>query len=187
MMRVRFLRWIALLALHPVQACGREWIVDRDKSHLGFQGTMAGAAFEGRFSRWNAVISFDPENAGAGHAEVVIDMTSAATGDRQKDEALPQSDWFDAKMFPRATFKVHSFEPKSGSSYNAIGSLTIRNITKALTVPMTIELAGANLHAKGQVNLARTDYGVGQGSWSDGQWVDLKVVVVFDVVARQRE
>lgn len=187
MIWMRFSLLVALSALFPARVCAREWIIDQDKSRLGFQGTMAGVAFEGMFIRWNGVISFDPANPGAGHAAVAIDMSSAVTGDRQRDDALPQSDWFDAKIFPRASFKVQSFKSKSGSGYDAIGSLTIRNITKALTVPMTIELAGGNLHAVGRVNLVRTDYGVGQGSWSDGQWVDLKVVVVFDVAARLRE
>jgi polyisoprenoid-binding protein YceI len=172
-----------LLAARPVSAA--EWRIDPAKSWLGFKGTMAGVAFEGRFKRWDARISFDPAEPEHGHAVVTVDMSSAETGDRQKDEALPQSDWFDAKSFPNASFKVQSFRSGGGTSFDAIGTLTIRNVTKAVVLPMTIEVSGTTLHASGHLDVVRTDYGVGQGSWTSAQWVALDVVASFDVTAER--
>ena len=110
-------------------------------------------------------------------------MASAVTGDPQKDQALPQSDWFDAKTFPNATFEALSFRLKDGNSYVALGTLTIRDVKKDVTMPVTIEITGDGLHAKGQLNLVRTDYGVGQGAWASVQWVALDVMAAFEVIA----
>jgi polyisoprenoid-binding protein YceI len=171
--------WLVL----TTPACATDWRMLPAKSWLGFTGTMAGAPFDGRFTHWKATISFDPADPGHGHAVVTIDMASAVTGDPQKDRALPQSDWFDAKTFPRATFEALSFRLKDGNSYEAVGTLTIRNVKKQVTMPVTIETTGDSLYAKGQLNLVRTDYGVGQGAWSSAQWVALDVVAAFEVAA----
>ena len=168
-----------LLLLRPAEAS--DWNVMAATSWLGFTGTAAGAPFEGRFSRWQARISFDPAKAELGHAVVTVDMTSALTGDRQKDQALPQAGWFDAAAFPKATLDVQSFRRKDGNDYEAVGTLTLRDVTKAIVMPLTIEVSGSTLRAKGHLDLVRTDYGVGQAT--SAQWVGLEVVAAFDVTA----
>ncbi len=163
-----------------------EWTVDPAKSWLGFTGTMAGSPFDGRFQRWSAAISFDPTHPESGHALVTVDMASGITGDKQKDTALPQSDWFDAKTFPEAKFEVRSFRAKGPTSYDAIATLTMRGVKKELTTPLSIEVNGDTLRAKGGVSLLRSDFGVGQGEWKSAQWVALEVATAFDVTAIRR-
>ena len=165
-----------MLALFgPAQAS--DWNVVAATSWLGFTGSAAGAPFDGRFSRWQARINFDPAKAEQGHAVVTVDMTSAVTGDAQKDQALPQAGWFEAASFPKATLEVQSFRPKGGNDYDAVGTLSMRNVTKAIVMPMTIEVGGDTLHAKGNLDLIRTDFGVGQATGA--QWVALAVVASF--------
>ena len=171
----------ALLLSGP--AAASDWKVVAAKSRLGFEGIAAGVSFKGRFKRWQARISFDAAEAGRGRAVVTVNMASAETGDAQKDAALPGREWFDAKMFPTATFEVRSFRAKGGTSYEALATLRIRNVKKDVVVPMTIEVEGDTLHASGRLDLERTDYDVGQGSWTSGQWVGLSVAATFDVTA----
>lgn len=162
------------------------WTVDPAHSTLGFVGTQAGTAFKGHFSKWDAQIDFDPANPAGGHALVTIDMGSATTGDAQKDEALPQSDWFSVKTFPRAVFEARSFRAKGGNAYEAVGTLTIRGVAKDVVLPFTLDVTGGKAHAQGKLDLVRTDYGVGQGSWSTGQMVALAVSVTVDLAATQK-
>ena len=171
----------ALLGAGPAGAA--EWDIDPAKSWLGFKGTASGTAFEGRFSRWVASISFDPAHADRGHVVVLVDVSSAETGDRQKDETLSQGDWLNAEKYPKATFEAKSFRFLGDTSYEAVGTLTLRGVTKHVVMPTTIEVDGARLHASGHLDLIRTDYGVGERTGA--QWVGLKVVAAFDVTARQ--
>jgi polyisoprenoid-binding protein YceI len=170
--------------LSPSSAHAAQWLVDPAKSWLGFTGTMAKAPFDGRFQRWRAIIDFDPAHPEQGRARVTIDMASAVTGDTQKDAALPQGDWFDAKAFPEAVFEVQTFRAKATpSSYDAIATLTMRGVKMDLTTPLSIEVSGDTLRAKGYVSLLRSDFGVGQGQWTSAQWVALEVATAFEVTA----
>jgi len=169
---------------HAAQAA--EWTVDAGKSKLGFVGSQAGSPFDGRFTAWTARIDFDPANPAAGKASVEIDMASAVTGDRQKDESLPQAEWFDAKSVPKARFEATGFTPKGGNAFEARGTLSIRGVTKDVTLPFTLDITGTDAHAVGRLPLVRTDYGVGQGAWKAGDMVALEVAVTVDIRATRK-
>jgi polyisoprenoid-binding protein YceI len=175
---------LALLALlAPTASMAATWQVDPAKSTIGFSGIETGTPFSGHFKTFTAKIDFDPAHPDQGHADIVIDLASAASGDKQRDTALPQSDWFNTAAFPQAHFVATRFDAKGGKSYEAVGALTIRGITKPLTLPFTLATDGAATHAKGHVQLIRTDFGVGQGDWASDQWVALEVGVDIDLTA----
>ncbi|MGY2046833.1 YceI family protein [Methylobacterium sp. JK268] len=172
----------ALLAAAP-PAAAAEWVADPARSRLGFSGVQVGAPFSGRFERFSARITFDPAAPQAGHATVRIDLASARTGDVQRDEALPQKEWFDVAGAAEARFEATRFADKGGGDYEALGTLTIRGISQPVTVPFHLTLDGAEARAKGHLSLVRTAFGVGQGAWASGQWVALDVGVDIDLVA----
>ncbi|MBW4024913.1 MAG: YceI family protein [Proteobacteria bacterium] len=168
-----------------VSAEAASWTIDTAKSHLGFTGTENGTAFNGRFGAFSGTIAFDPAQPQAGHADVVIETGSARTGDPQKDGALPGSDWFAANKFPQAHLVITGFKPNGPGAYEAAATLTIRGISRAVTLPFTLSITGNEAHADGSVPLIRTDWGVGQGAWSTAQYVALQVSVSFDIVAEK--
>lgn len=163
------------------------WIIDPAGSRLGFRGTQMGSAFEGEFERFTADITFDPADPAGGRAVVVIDIGSAVTGDSQKDTAMPQADWFDAGTFPEARFVAEDFRRTGEDSYVAEGTLTIRGVTRPVTLPFTLSPEDGATRAKGTVQLIRTDFGVGQGQFTTGDWVALEVDVIVDLLARPAE
>jgi polyisoprenoid-binding protein YceI len=164
-------------------ASAAEWSIDAAKSRLGFIGTQGGSPFEGKFTRWSGRIDYDPANPAAAKVVVDIDIASAQTGDAQKDQSLPGAEWFDAKGFPKARFEATGFKPKGGDSFEAPATLTIRGMSKNVTLPFTLDVKGAQARAKGRLDIVRTDYGVGQGEWKTGDMVALQVAVVFDLEA----
>jgi len=174
---------LAALSLLATPALAADWAVDVPHSHLGFSGVQNGAPFQGSFGKWNAEIAFDPAHPDAGHAKVTIDLSSAKTGDVQRDGALPQAEWFDVKAFPEATFEATGFVAKGGDTYEAPGKLTIRGIAKDVVLPFTLTVTGDKATAKGHLSLVRTGFGVGQGVWATAEWVGLDVGVDIDLTA----
>jgi len=172
-----------LFSGHSARAA--DWTLDGAKSTLGFSGTQTGTPFKGHFGKFGGTISLDPQHPETGHIQISIDMASAATGDAQRDGALPGKDWFSTSTFPTATFESSSIRLISAGHYEAQGKLTIRNVTKPLTLPFTLAVQGQDAHATGHVQLVRTNFGVGQGPWVSGQWVALEVGVDFDLTAHQ--
>ena len=114
---------------------------------------------------------------------MLVDLASARTGDVQRDEALPQKDWFDAKSGSQARFEATRFVDKGRGDYDAVGTLTIRGASRPLMLPFHLTLDKGQAHAVGHVGLVRTDFGVGQGPWASGQWVALEVGNDVDLVA----
>ena len=162
------------------------WIVDPAKSTLGFTGDQTGTPFTGRFKSWTAAIDFDPAHPEAARVSVKVDVASATTGDPQKDEALPTPDWFDASAFTTASFDAAGFAPKGGDAYETTGKLTLRGAAKDVVLPFTLTVAGDTAHAVGHAKLVRTDFGVGQGAWTSGDYVALDVTVDLDLVATRK-
>jgi polyisoprenoid-binding protein YceI len=175
----------AMLAGASVSAEAATWTIDTAKSRLGFTGSENGSAFTGHFGRFSGTIVFDPAAPSAGHADATIATGSAATGDRQKDGALPDADWFAADRYSQARFVATSFKACGTDAYEAAGTLIIRGVAKPITLPFTLAIAGDTARADGTVQLIRTDFGVGQGAWSTAQYVALQVSVSFDIVAEK--
>ncbi len=176
----------AILLATATCACAADvpnWTVDFAKSRLGFSGTQTGEPFQGAFARYNAAIAFDPAHPEASHIKVTVDLSSATTGDTQRDTALPGDDWFDIAHFPQASFASDSIRKKPDGSYEAIGTLTMRGISHPLTLPFTLDVNGTSAHAKGHATLIRTAFGIGQGQWATADYVALEVGIDIDIVA----
>ncbi|TAN56733.1 MAG: YceI family protein, partial [Magnetospirillum sp.] len=82
-----------------------------------------------------------------------------------------------------ARFEATAFRSKGGNAFDAVGSLRIRGVTKPVVLPFTLDITGPTAHAKGRLDLLRTDYGVGQGPWKAADMVALEVAVTIDLVA----
>jgi polyisoprenoid-binding protein YceI len=176
---------LALSAGQAVAAAAPAWRADMAASRLGFTGAMNGQAFKGAFGRWDVQIAFDPKNLPASRVVAAIDMTSARTGDQTRDEALPTADWFSAKAFPRASFVSRTIRPAGPGRYVAQGDLTLRGVTRPVSLPFTLALTGDTARMSGAVTLDRSAFGVGQGQWKTSEPVSLKVQVEVVVVARR--
>ncbi|WP_233581933.1 MULTISPECIES: YceI family protein [unclassified Asaia] len=176
---------LVLLASAPVRA--QDWVLDKAQSHIGFTGTQTGTRFAGEFGRYDGEIALDPAHPESGHIEVTIDLASAHTGDTQRDTALPGADWFDVAQFPKARFVSTAIRSVGEKHYEALGTLSLRNVTRPVTLRFTLEAKDGNAHAQGQADLVRTAFGVGQGPWASGQWVALEVGVTFDLVAHGKK
>jgi polyisoprenoid-binding protein YceI len=159
------------------------WTVDLAKSKLGFSGIETGDPFTGSFTRYNGAIAFDPAHLETSHIKVTVDLSSATTGDPQRDTALPGDDWFDIAHFPQATFVSNTIRKKPDGTYEAAGTLTLRGTAHPLTLPFALDVTGASAHAKGHATLVRTAFGVGQGQWTTSDYVALEVGIDIDIVA----
>jgi polyisoprenoid-binding protein YceI len=173
------------LTAPPAMAAPAVWTVDQAASKLTFQGAVNGTAFTGGFRRWTAQIAFDPKALAASHVAVSVDVASAASGDADRDQTMPTADWFWAAKFARATFASHAFRDLGGGRYQAVGDLTLRGVTRPVTLPFTLAIAGDKAVMKGSTVIDRTEFGVGQGQWKGGDVVATKVTVNVALTANR--
>jgi polyisoprenoid-binding protein YceI len=175
----------AALAAAVSTARAAEWKI-LPGSALTFTGEQAGEKFTGHFNRFDAQISLDPQKLAEAKIAVTVDVASAATGDKQRDTALPDKDWFDAAAFPKARFESRQVT-RTAKGFEAIGDLTLRGVTREVRLPFTLAIDGRKAEAKGHVDLRRDAFGVGQGQWASDEWVGFDVGVDFDLKAERSD
>ncbi|GAA4412577.1 YceI family protein [Fodinibacter luteus] len=117
-------------------------------------------------------------------ADVTIKTASVSTGTADRDAHLRGEDFFDVEKFPEMSFRSTSFDGET-----LIGELTIKGVTKPVT--LDVEFNGvatdpwgnekAAFEAEGELN--RTDWGL---TWNaalekGGVLVSEKIKLVLDV------
>ena len=174
---------LAAAALLAGTAGAATYTVDHAHSRLGFKGVVEGAPFDGTFRSWDAQISFDPKALATSKVSVSVDVASAVTGDKDRDETLPTDDWFAVKRFPRAVFTANRFVDHGGGHYEAQGELVLKGVRRPVTLPFTLAISGGVAKMTGTATLDRTAFNVGSGKWSTPDEVAKAVTVVVDLTA----
>lgn len=175
----------ALAIAAPAWAAPPAWTVDKAASKVGIGSIFDGQAVSGSFRKWDADIRFDPKDLAHSSAKVTIDVGSAATGDADRDAALPDTPWFYAAKYPKATFVTHSFKALGANRYEAQGELTIKGVTKPLTLPFTLVITGDTAKMNAAVGVNRLAFGVGQGEWATTQVIPAAVQVTIALTAHR--
>lgn len=155
------------------------------QSSLTFTFIQAGGRNQGRFESFAA--TFDPA---AGRLSVVIDMRSFDTGDQQRNGLLGGGDFFDVAQYPRSRFTATRID-RTATGYEAVGTLTLRGMTRPMAVPFawrTAIVQGRSIgYLSGQLVLRRLDFGVGQGQWRFTEWVGNDVTIRYSLVLAPSE
>lgn len=159
------------------------WTLVPEKSRITFTGRQMRAPSTGEFRTFSADIRFDPDNLEGSKVTVTVDTASAAAGNSQIDTELKKELWFEVDKYPKATFEVTRFVAKGGNDYEAVARLTLRDQTKEVTLPFTLEIAGKRAKASGELKINRLDFGVGRGEWKDTSIVANEVVIRIEVEA----
>src|SRR4029078_3668952 len=68
-----------------------------------------------------------------------IDVTTISTGDANRDGHLKSDDFFNAEQFPTATCRSKRVDSKENDEFKLVGDLTIRDITKEVTLDVEFE------------------------------------------------
>ena len=154
-------------------------------SALAFTTAWSGAPVQGRFDRWKADILFGPKALDRSKVTVTIDMSSAKTGDDQRDAALPSPDWFDSTAHPNAVFTATRFTQSGEGKYVAHGTLNLRGVSKPLDLPFSLKIDGAKAVVSGSASLDRVAFGVGQGEFAATDQIPAKVQVRVQLHAQR--
>ena len=173
----------SLLFLSQAQAAD-VYKIDTAHSSLGFSVShLMVSKTTGVFNDYEGIVTFDPKDLATSSVEVTIQTASIDTRSQKRDDHLRSADFFDATANPQIAFKSKQFA-SSGEGYFITGDLTIKGVTKEVSIPVSITGPVKGMKAdqviglSGQLVINRQDYGV---SWS--KTLDAGGLVVDDNVA----
>lgn len=150
------------------------WKIDATHSNVSFEITHFFTPVEGQFQDYSSEIYFDPNNLEESSISVDIMVSSVDTDNEKRDGHLQSPDFFNAKKYPKISFKSSKITKEGDNKFAAHGTLTIKDTTKDFKLPFT--LLGVKEHPmkentklagiKSDFTINRTDYGVGVGDWA---------------------
>lgn len=142
------------------------WTIDKAHSDIFFTVRhMVITKVRGRFTKWDGTLILDEQDWSKSHVEVSIDAASINTSDEKRDGHLKSADFLDAEKFPKLTFKSTKVEKAGGDKLKVIGDLTIRDVTKSVTLDVEVlgkakDPWGNNKIAfNGKVTIQREEFG----------------------------
>ncbi len=175
-------KYVAALTLLLVMTPALAQTVQYDKSQISTVATVMGGPAEGTFRKFTATIVFDPAKPETGKATIEIDTGSFDIGmdDMNSDTKTPT--WFDVAQYPKAVF-VSSSVRKAGGGYEAVGTLTLKGITKDVVVPFTFQ----NGVFEGLLPIKRLDYKIGTGKFERTNTVADEVQIKFRIALNNKK
>jgi polyisoprenoid-binding protein YceI len=140
----------------------------------------------GRFKDFKGSIHFDDKDVTKSSVEFTAKVESIDTGIAARDNHLRTADFFEVAKYPDMTFKSTAVARK-GKAYILTGDLTLKGVTKQVSLPFTI--TGAIKDGRGntrmgiaaQTKIDRRDYGIVWGHALPGGGFDVAHDVTIDL------
>lgn len=134
----RLLAALPLLVAGIAHADSVEWKLDTSHTNIGFSVPhLVVSSVSGRFKEASAKVVLDDADLTKSEVAIEINAASIDTSEAKRDDHLRSADFFDTKKFPKLTFKSTKIA-KAGNGYKLTGNLTIRDVTKPVTLDATL-------------------------------------------------
>jgi polyisoprenoid-binding protein YceI len=126
---------ILFLTFNTAIAHASTYITDPPHTSIGFnvKYLMITDVF-GQFNTYDAKVEIDETTKELIGVEANIEVASLTTENSKRDGHLKSPDFFDVTKFPSIIFKSKNVKKLGGNKYEVNGDLTIKGITKTITL-----------------------------------------------------
>lgn len=176
---------ILLLGVLPGARAAEYIDVNPTASTLSFTYDQMGARVYGKFNKFEGVLDFDTTRPEAAHAKLTIELDSIDLDSTDAKTELQKPAWFDTAHYPVATFESTKVKDLGKSRYMITGNLTLKGLTREVSVPVLLKADKAVGIFDGELTLKRNDFKMGEGEWADSV-VSNEINIRFRMVAPER-
>ncbi|SEV89162.1 Polyisoprenoid-binding protein YceI [Chryseobacterium wanjuense] len=165
------------------------WAVDPMHSSVNFNIKHMGVSFvQGRFDKFDGKVATKGNALDGAEISMMVDVNSINTGVEMRDKHLKSADFFDGEKYPNMTFVTTSITKDKNNSYLLKGKLTIKDVTKDITVPVTFGGITKNQQGKEIMGIQTTfkvnrlDYNIKYDPTGAGVAKDVDVNLYFELI-----
>jgi polyisoprenoid-binding protein YceI len=168
------------------------YTIDASHSRIGFVARHAMVTkVRGSFNDFEGTATIDGQTPSNSSVQVTINVESIDTRNAQRDDHIRTNDFLDVATYPQITFVSTSVEHDGGDDFQVTGDLTIRGVTKSVTIPLEYQgsasdpFGNARVGFEGSVVINRKDWGVNWNAALEtgGVLVSEKVTLEFEISA----
>ncbi len=156
---------LSIAAHFPLQT----YQIDGAKASVTFTIKNLGIEVNGTLSNPRGTILFDPNDLAGSSIQASVPVKTINTGIDARDESLREEEYFHVDKYPDMQFRSSSIT-KTANGYQVKGTLTIKGISKSVSIPFSVE----NQVFTGSFTIDRLDYQVGESSWVMSDEVKVK-------------
>lgn len=140
---------VSIIAFHPgkviasssplhLSAAPTTYTLDPNHAAIGFDIQHLGLAhIQGRFNKFTGSVKLDSADMTNSSVEFSVDVASVDTSVAARDNHLRTADFFEIEKYPTMKF-VSTGVRKDGERYIVDGNLTIKETTKAMSIPFRV-------------------------------------------------
>ena len=182
----KILTAITGIALSVSSVWAESYSLDASHASLGFAVRhLVVSTVRGTFTQSSGSLETDASGIPA-KASVTIKAASLESGVADRDKHLRSPDFFDVEKYPEIKFESTKIE-KSADGVSVTGNLTIRDVTKEVTVPCTLSgpitdpWGNVRIGLEGNTQVNRKDFGMVWSKTLDGGGLVVEDTVKIDV------
>ena len=148
-----------------------QWAVDKGHSKVAFIVQHHGISeVDGYFKKYEATLTSMKPDLSDATFEMTVETASITTDLEMRDKHLRSEDLFNVEKFPTMTFKSTSLKKKKKNQYVMKGNLTLRGITKEISLEVTMngpvenpnkDAKNTQLGIKALGKIKRSDFNLG--------------------------
>jgi polyisoprenoid-binding protein YceI len=155
-----------------VQAAPETYVIDNSQTVANFSFSYLGMSNKThKFDKTSGKVVFD-HAAKTGSAEVTIDAASINTGIALFNSQMQSADFFDAANYPVITFKSSNMS-LDGEQMSLTGDLTIKGVTKPVTLAVTRFKCNSGAALQSDVCLANATVTIKRSEFNMGKYAFL--------------
>jgi len=170
------------------------YMLDRAASTVGF--TLYGSAIfkikkDGYFKDFTGLVSYDPARPADTRVDLTVNAASIDTQNSAHDELLRSGEFFDVAHYPTIHFASESANMRPDGTLSVTGDMTIRGITRRMTIPVTLRpttrpgtAPGAAFESTFQID--RTEFGLNGSASQYGFHVSISKKVQIHIAIATR-
>jgi polyisoprenoid-binding protein YceI len=133
------LNFVIALFLFTSTLFAQSWTVDKGHSKVAFiVGHHGISEVDGYFKKYEATLTATKEDLSDATFEMTVETASITTDLDMRDNHLRSEDIFNVEKMPTMTFKSTSLKKKKKNQYIMVGDLTLRGVTKQVTLDVTM-------------------------------------------------
>ncbi|MEZ4959059.1 MAG: YceI family protein [Saprospiraceae bacterium] len=156
--------------------------IDQEKSMVKFavKNLWGMNTVRGTIGDMQGKLHFKTDDLAHSSFDMTVRPATIKSGIDKRDKDLRSAEFFDVEKYPTIQFKSSSIQ-KSGTGFETKGTLTIKEISKEVTIPFTIMEQNGSTTFSGKLNIVLDDYGLGAsyGVFKVGKEAAIEIVCVL--------